>query len=291
MPAQLTGDIFTLCPPETHVFPLVNHSTQNYLQVSVDYLPRLEQIPSMLLPHAAFCTVAARDASGECASAEGCGASPPSYSQDSVRYKSATTRASSTGLGKSTIAGKSPTSMTTKSHQKSSRKDIQQAFQASPRGWPEGFPFSPPLSSPLSPKFLSGLSDHEACSGSHCTIDEHAVSVDGSVTLPKSSVLLEAEHAVSSSNQFNSPPGSKGFLRAPCSIGDSVNSPAKHASPFQSASVGKQHNVSAPYRTVTAGTSSCTSTWMNGVRPPGASSPVSLFLAMAGPTLYMYLHT
>ena len=286
MPAQLNGDVFTLCSPETHMFPLVSHSTQNYLQVSVDYLPRLEQIPSILLPHASFpAPAAARDASGEFALAEESGASPSTYSQDSVGYEVATPRASSTGSGQSTKAENSPNM--TMSHRKSPRKDIQQAIQALPRAWLEGFPFSPPLSSPLSPKFLSGLSDHETCRASSCTTDEHTGSVSRSVTLPKSSLVPGTEHAVSSSNQFNSPPGSASFR----SIGDNVNSAAVHTSSFQSLSVGIQHKVSPSYRTVTAGSSPCTtSMWMNGVRPPGASSPVSLhvFVAIAMPNLHGY---
>ena len=278
IPAHLKRDVFTLCCPETHVFPLVNVCSQNYLQVSVEYLPRLEQIPSILLPLAS-------SASNEITLSEEAGALQPYYSQALLSYK-LVQPCVSTSFGQSVVTGSSPN--ITKVPHRSPHKDIHQAVQVSPRGWAECFPFSPPLSSPLSPKMLSGLSDHEAYGANGLSPDQHMRSVgSGIVALPTCSLLPESDQSVSSSKQCDNPlaivPVNASFLLPPASIAGNVNRATRATAPSQSPSVRTKHNSRKSCKTVSAGTTPCSSVWTNGVRPSGASSPVSFICTMAVP--------
>ena len=161
--------LFTHCPPETHLFPLIQTSPHRWLQVSVSYLPRLDEIPSLLLPPRApsllddnervdpdsflpqIDTLYIRQ-------------SPSSRGTASIREDNGTLRASLLGTQNILSQYKNQSRTSRRIYSKincatsnSSSSSDSETSSLSHDFRQDIFPFSPPTPSPLSPKLLSGL--------------------------------------------------------------------------------------------------------------------------------------
>ena len=154
---------FTHCPPEIHSFPLVSLSSHCWLQVSVAFLPRLDEIPALLLP-------SQLDEDGE------------NFSNTSKHDKDTTptnqlhvpigdhvpsldeaapsSSFSHINFASDNVSPKTSKLLFSQMDELASAVMLDSTPSAS-KGSHEVFPFSPPTPSPLSPKLLSGLSSSQ----------------------------------------------------------------------------------------------------------------------------------
>ena len=229
---------FTHCPPETHSFPLVLLSSHCWLQVSVTYLPRLDEIPALLLPS----RPSLLDENNE----NVCFTTPldkyessgrlhlpvvdqvPSQDEDNVTTNSSF----SNHFASDNISHKTSKLLFSKIDELVMPTSKSNASLGSR----EVFPFSPPTPSPLSPKLLSGL---------------------------PWSRKLSHDHQSQTETEENEENG------ASACIPPSLFSSLSNSSPTS------EHN-GIVRRAAVASRSSSSSSRCCSVRPPGASSPVSI---------------